>query len=302
MWPAHHISKTWTQQRRSQGRWQWPSQVQRNCSVWTFKASQSFSLSLLTLSPVSGGGGEVVTQILPFLLLSEALSASLAQSIPWHITGQCPLEAIFSPCLLKSPPWPLRGTPRTRSLAFKALLKGLSYPKSPQFLLIFYYCPAQPLGDQSVHQPSPRAVDASCQPLITSHVPGWHSLIKGPTSPPSPDWLLLPGHSGLSEISWLLICLLRLIGKDPDAGKDWRQEKGMTEDEMVGWHHWLNGHHEFEQTPGAGERQGSLAYCSSWGGRVRHHLMTEQQQSPSSPKGAFNPHVGIGHNLLKLSS
>ena len=38
-----------------------------------------------------------------------------------------------------------------------------------------------------------------------------------------------------------------LFGKDPDAGKDWRQEKGMTEDEMVGWHHWLNGH-EFEQT------------------------------------------------------
>ena len=44
-----------------------------------------------------------------------------------------------------------------------------------------------------------------------------------------------------------------LIRKDPDAGKDWRQEKeGMTEDEMVGWHHWLNGY-EFEQAPGDGE-------------------------------------------------
>ena len=43
-----------------------------------------------------------------------------------------------------------------------------------------------------------------------------------------------------------------LIGKDPDAGKDWRQEeKGTTEDELVGWHHWLDGH-EFEQAPGAG--------------------------------------------------
>ena len=52
-----------------------------------------------------------------------------------------------------------------------------------------------------------------------------------------------------------------LIGKDPDAGKDRRQEKqGMTEDEMVGWHHWLNGH-KFEQTPGDGEGQGSLACC-----------------------------------------
>ena len=55
------------------------------------------------------------------------------------------------------------------------------------------------------------------------------------------------------------------IGKDPDAGKDGRQEeKGTTEDEMVGWHHRLNGH-EFEQAPGDGEGQGSLACCSPWG-------------------------------------
>ena len=50
-----------------------------------------------------------------------------------------------------------------------------------------------------------------------------------------------------------------------DAGKDWRQkEMRVTEDEMVGWHHWLNGH-GFEQTPGDGEGQGRLACCSSWG-------------------------------------
>ena len=56
-----------------------------------------------------------------------------------------------------------------------------------------------------------------------------------------------------------------LIGKDPNAGKDRRQEeKGMTEDEMVGWHHWLNGH-EFEQALGVGDGQGSLACCSPWG-------------------------------------
>ena len=55
-----------------------------------------------------------------------------------------------------------------------------------------------------------------------------------------------------------------LIGKDPDAGKDWRQEeKWMTEDEIVGWHHWLNAH-EFEQTLGDGEGQGSLACYSVW--------------------------------------
>ena len=56
-----------------------------------------------------------------------------------------------------------------------------------------------------------------------------------------------------------------LVWKDPHAGKDWRlEEKGMTEDEMVGWHHQLDGH-EFEQAPGVGDGQGSLACCSPWG-------------------------------------
>ena len=55
-----------------------------------------------------------------------------------------------------------------------------------------------------------------------------------------------------------------LTGKDPDAGKDGRQEeKGATEDEMVGWRHRLDGH-EFEQALGDGELQGSLACCSPW--------------------------------------
>ena len=55
-----------------------------------------------------------------------------------------------------------------------------------------------------------------------------------------------------------------------DVGRDCGQEeKETTEDEMVGWHHRLNGH-EFEQAPGIGDGQGSLEYCSSWGRRVRH--------------------------------
>ena len=55
-----------------------------------------------------------------------------------------------------------------------------------------------------------------------------------------------------------------LTGKDPDAGKDWGQEeKRATEDEMVGWHHWLKGH-EFQQTQGDSEEQKTLACCSSW--------------------------------------
>ena len=69
-----------------------------------------------------------------------------------------------------------------------------------------------------------------------------------------------------------------LIGKDPDAGRDWGQEeKGMTEDEMAGWHHPLDGH-EFEWTPGVGDGQGGLACCDSWG---RKELdMTERLNWP----------------------
>ena len=58
-----------------------------------------------------------------------------------------------------------------------------------------------------------------------------------------------------------------LISKEHDAGKHRRQEKkGTSEDEMVGWHHWLSGH-EFEQDPGVGDIQGNLACCSPWGGK-----------------------------------
>ena len=65
------------------------------------------------------------------------------------------------------------------------------------------------------------------------------------------------GEVGLTK-NWL-------VGKDPDAGKDCMQEeKGTTEDEMVGWHHRLDGH-EFEQTPVVGDGQGGLACCSPWG-------------------------------------
>ena len=61
-----------------------------------------------------------------------------------------------------------------------------------------------------------------------------------------------------------------LIGKDPDARKDWRQEvMGVTDDEMVGWHHWFNGH-EFEQAPGDGEGQESL--CSAVHGGTKNWI------------------------------
>ena len=72
-----------------------------------------------------------------------------------------------------------------------------------------------------------------------------------------------------------------LIGKDPDAGKNWKQgeEKGMTEKEMVGRHHWLNGH-EFGQAPGIGDGQRSLVCCSPWG--YKESDMIEQLDWTSS--------------------
>ena len=82
-----------------------------------------------------------------------------------------------------------------------------------------------------------------------------------------------------------------LIGKDPDAGKDWGQEeKGMTEDEMVGWHHWFRGH-EFEKTVGDSEVQGSLTCCSPWGSKESHtteQLNYSNNKNPESPKACFS--------------
>ena len=83
----------------------------------------------------------------------------------------------------------------------------------------------------------------------------------------------VPANTGnlcelMGKIRWLYPFLFPMpcywVRKHPDAGKDWRQEeKGVTEYEMVGWHHQLDGH-EFEQAPEDGEGQGSLAYCSPW--------------------------------------
>ena len=70
---------------------------------------------------------------------------------------------------------------------------------------------------------------------------------------------------GETPVLWLSDAEGWLIWKDPDAGKDWGQEeKGTTEDEMVGWHHWLSGH-GFGWTPGVGDGQWGLARCGSWG-------------------------------------
>ena len=102
-------------------------------------------------------------------------------------------------------------------------------------------------------------------------------IARRSTSPSKGDqsWIFIGRTDAEAEtpILWSPDVKSWLIGKDPDAGKDWRQEeKGLTEDEKVGWHHWLDGH-ETEQALGEGEGQASLACCSLWG--CRESDMTE---------------------------
>ena len=85
--------------------------------------------------------------------------------------------------------------------------------------------------------------------------PKWHQF-----------WMFIGRTDAEAEVPvlWPVDVKGQIIGKDPDAGKDWRwEEKGTTEDEMVGWHHWLDGH-EFEQALGGRDGQGGLACCSPW--------------------------------------
>ena len=108
----------------------------------------------------------------------------------------------------------------------------------------------------------------------------WESLgLQGdPPVHPKGDqsWVFIGRTDAKAEtpILWPPHAKSWLTGKDPDAGRDWGQEeKGMTQDEMAGWHHRLDGH-EFEWTPGVGDGQGGLACCDSWG--CKESDMTEQ--------------------------
>ena len=81
------------------------------------------------------------------------------------------------------------------------------------------------------------------------------------------SWVFFGRNDAEAEtpVLWPLHVKCWLIRKDSDAGRDWgKDEKGTTEDEMAGWHHWLDGR-EFEWTPGVGDGQGGLACCDSWG-------------------------------------
>ena len=140
-----------------------------------------------------------------------------------------------------------------------------SHPFLPQFSSV---SPSCPLPTTEVH-PNSCASSRWCHPAISLSVVAFSC----PQSLPVlnihwKDWCWSWNSNTLATgvKSWL-------IWKDHDAGKDWRQEeKGTTEDEMVGWHHRLNGH-GFGWTPEVGDGQGGLACCSSCGRKESH--MTE---------------------------
>ena len=99
----------------------------------------------------------------------------------------------------------------------------------------------------------------------------WRRLLRVPWTARRPNKSILreinPEYSleGLMlKLQYFGHLMWRLTGKGPDDGKDWKQEKGATEETMVGWHHQINGH-EFEQTPANSEGQGNLAGCSPQG-------------------------------------
>ena len=118
-------------------------------------------------------------------------------------------------------------------------------------------------------------------------------------------WLFIGRTDVQSEtlILWLPDVKNWLTGKDPDAGKDWRQEeKGMTEDEMVEWHHRLNGH-EFEWTLGVGDGQGGLACCSPRGRKesdtTERLNWTERQEKKKVLSEKKNVHKRQNKNLIE---
>ena len=126
----------------------------------------------------------------------------------------------------------------------------------------------------------------------------WRRLLRVPGVARSNQWILKEINPEYSLEGLMLKLKLHYLGhlmrrtdslkKSPDAGKDWRQEeKGMAEDEIAGWHHWLNGH-EFEQAPGDGEGQGRLASCNPWG-----HKELDTTEQLNNNNNTIEDHLNI---------
>ena len=141
---------------------------------------------------------------------------------------------------------------------------GLPLPKAMLFPVVIYGCESWTIKK------------AECRRIDAFGLWCWGRLFESPLDCKEIQPINLKGNQSWTfigrtdaeaetSILWSPDAKNWLTGKDPDAGKDWRpEEKGMTENEMVGWNHQLD-EHEFEQALGIGDGQGSLACCSLWG-------------------------------------
>ena len=145
---------------------------------------------------------------------------------------------------------------------------------------------------------------AECQRMGAFELWCWRRLLRGPSTARisnlnpkgNQSWIFIRRTDTETEapILWLPDVKSQLIRKDLDAGKNWGQEeKGMTKDEMVGWHYWLSGH-KFEQPPGDGGGQKSMGYCQLWG---RKELDKTEWQ-----KKWVRKILGVGNGNLLLYS
>ena len=137
----------------------------------------------------------------------------------------------------------------------------------------------------------------------------WRRLLKSPLDckeiqPVHPKgdqyWVFIGRTDAEAEtpIFWPPHVKSWLIGKDSDAGRDWgKEEKGTTEDEMAGWHHWLDGH-EFAWTPGVGDGQGGLACCDSWDLK---ELDTTEQLNWTELIYLYTWKFPITYNVIKIN-
>ena len=113
--------------------------------------------------------------------------------------------------------------------------------------------------------------------------------IKAVNPKENQPWIFIGRTDAEAPVLWPPGVKSWFIGKDSDAGRDWGQEKGMTEDEMAGWHHWLDGH-ETQWTPGVGDGQGGLASMGSQ--RVGHDWATELNWTEVRRRGLSGMWVG----------
>ena len=126
-----------------------------------------------------------------------------------------------------------------------------------------------------------------------------------PVHPKDQSWVFIGRTDAEAEtpILWPPDAKSWLIGRDPDAGRDWGQEeKGTTEDEMARWRHWLDGY-GFEWTPGVGDGQGGLACCDSWGRKesdTTERLNWTEPISNQSVLKEINPEYSLEGQMLKL--